>query len=299
MQLKERKYKHYTEDEKSIRMDEVFKIVFGNNYRSQYLKRFLEALLDIHITNIVVRNEVALDKNHIDSKLMKLDILAEIDNNIKINIEMQSSLGYNIVNRGEAYASSIFSSNLNVGEDYLEVPKTIVIWLLDHDLFQDGPYHEQSKLIRKSNNEVLAEDITYHFIQLPKFIKQTREIKTEKEQWLAYISHQLNDEELEELFEMNDDIKEIDEIVDKVVNSEELRMAIMDKMLAKYERNLEKAGAHAEGKAEGKAEGLVEGKIEGRQERDIEVARNLKNLSVPIETIMEATGLTREEIEKL
>ncbi|MBR2289721.1 MAG: hypothetical protein IJ867_03760, partial [Clostridia bacterium] len=121
----------------------------------------------------------------------------------------------------------------------------------------------------------------------------------EKEQWLAYISHQLNDEELEELFEMNDDIKEIDEIVDKVVNSEELRMAIMDKMLAKYERNLEKAGAHAEGKAEGKAEGLVEGKIEGGQEKAIEIAKNMKNKGKPIEEIIEFTGLTKEEIETL
>ena len=256
LKLLSRNYKEFTNDELSIRNDQVFKIVFGSNYRSQYLKKLLEAILNINITNIIVRNEVALDKNHIDSKLMKLDILAEIDNKYFINIEFQNKLKYNIINRSEAYASSIFSSNLNVGDDYINVSKTIVIWLLDFELFEDGPYHEQSKLLRNSNNEVLSDNITYHFIQLPKFIKQVEEIVTPEHQWLAYLSHQLNNEELEALFKMNEDIKDVDKIAEMVVNSEELRFAIMDKMLAKYEKNLEKAEAHAEGKAEGEKIGI-------------------------------------------
>ena len=55
---------------------------------------------------------------------------------------------------------------------------------------------------------------------------------------------------------MNDDIKNVDEIVDMVVNSEELRFAIMDKMIAKYEQNLEKAEVRAEGRAEGEKIGI-------------------------------------------
>ena len=40
-------------------------------------------------------------------------------------------------------------------------------------------------------------------------------------------------------------------------------------------------------------------KEEGRVEGKLDTARNLKNLRVPMETIMQATGLTIEEIEKL
>ncbi len=283
MILSEREYKYYTKEERSIRSDEVFKIVFGNNYNSEYLKSLLEALLDINITNIAVRNEVALDRSHIGSKLMKLDILAEIDGNSKVNIEMQTSLNYNVIKRGEAYASTIFSNNLSVGEDYIKAPKTIVIWILDFELFKDGPYHEQSKLIRQSNNTELSDDIIYHYIQLPKFIKQTREIKTKKEQWLAYISHQLNKEELEELFEMNDEIKNIDEIAEMVVNNEELRYAIMDKWMAKYERNLERAEAHEA----------------GEKEKAIEIAKKMRDAGKDMKEIIEFTDLTKEEIEKL
>lgn len=39
MKLAKRPYKPYTEDELSIRKDEIFRIVFGSNDRYQYLKK--------------------------------------------------------------------------------------------------------------------------------------------------------------------------------------------------------------------------------------------------------------------
>ncbi|HRI31786.1 MAG TPA: hypothetical protein PLQ21_09660, partial [Candidatus Kapabacteria bacterium] len=42
-----------------------------------------------------------------------------------------------------------------------------------------------------------------------------------------------------------------------------------------------------------------EGKIEGKVEGKIEIAQSLKELGVAIDTIIQATGLTREEIEEL
>ena len=57
--------------------------------------------------------------------------------------------------------------------------------------------------------------------------------------------------------------------------------------------------AKEEGKAEGKAEGLAEGKAEGWKEGMKAIARNLKSLCVDIDTIVQASGLSKEEIEKL
>ena len=50
---------------------------------------------------------------------------------------------------------------------------------------------------------------------------------------------------------------------------------------------------------EGKVEGRVEGRIEGREEGREEVAKKLLSLKIDIETIQEATGLGKEEIQKL
>ncbi|OWP81152.1 hypothetical protein BWK63_07155, partial [Flavobacterium covae] len=50
---------------------------------------------------------------------------------------------------------------------------------------------------------------------------------------------------------------------------------------------------------EGKMEGLIEGEIKGKIEGKIETAKSLKRLGVSVEIITQATGLTKEEINKL
>ncbi len=40
-------------------------------------------------------------------------------------------------------------------------------------------------------------------------------------------------------------------------------------------------------------------KNQGKKERNLEIAKNLLQENVPIEVILKATGLTKEEIEKL
>ena len=60
-----------------------------------------------------------------------------------------------------------------------------------------------------------------------------------------------------------------------------------------------RAKGRAEGRAEGKAEGRAEGKAEGRAEGMLEVAKNLLSMDIPILQIMQATGLTQEQIKGL
>ena len=55
----------------------------------------------------------------------------------------------------------------------------------------------------------------------------------------------------------------------------------------------------AEGRAEGIAEGIAEGKAEGKAEGMLEVAKNLLSMDIPILQIMQATGLTQEQIKGL
>ena len=69
------------------------------------------------------------------------------------------------------------------------------------------------------------------------------------------------------------------------------------KELEAVRKEMEKATKKAltEGRAEGRAEGKAEGKAEGRAE----VAKNLLSLHLPIQQIMQATGLTQEQIKGL
>lgn len=57
--------------------------------------------------------------------------------------------------------------------------------------------------------------------------------------------------------------------------------------------------AKLEGRIEGRAEGKAEGLIEGEEKGIFKVARSMKKMGIPLETIVLSTGLTLEEIEQL
>jgi len=249
----------------SVRRDEIFKIVFGSNDRSELLKAFLESILNEKITNIVINNEVVQDKIHKENKQMKLDILAEIDGKEKVNIEFQNRNEYNIVNRSYGYSSGIYFNSLREGKDYSKFKKTIIIWVLGYNLKNSSNYHETARTRFDSNNEEFGDNIVYHFLQLPKFIETVKEVNTPKEQWLAYLSCSLSKREKEELFKMNRSIEEVNKIVDIVLADndiqEELRYRVLDKQL----EDLKRERAFEEGEQAGEKRGKKLGEIENRK----------------------------------
>ncbi len=73
----------------------------------------------------------------------------------------------------------------------------------------------------------------------------------------------------------------------------ELRLkAIRDEMNIRY-------SGYIDGKADGMVEGEAKGKVAGKNERNIEIAQKMLKKSMKIEDIIELTGLSQEEIEKL
>lgn len=61
----------------------------------------------------------------------------------------------------------------------------------------------------------------------------------------------------------------------------------------------ERSEGRAEGREEGLAEGLAIGREEGREEENKRMAKKMKQLGMPIETIIEITGLSAESIADL
>ena len=86
----------------------------------------------------------------------------------------------------------------------------------------------------------------------------------------------------------------------------EKRAYIRDMEALRYQRSVIKTGwdeGHteglAEGRAEGRAEGLAQGKAEGEIQKAKEIAKTLKSMGVPMDTIVQSTQLSAEEIEQL
>ncbi len=287
MKLKKRKYKEYNGKEISLRNDDVFKIALGKNENVHLLKDFLQAILKREITNIVVKTEVTLDKTVKNSKECRLDLLAEIDNKEQINVEIQNSNKYNTVSRSLYYGSTLYRNSLKEGEDYNKAKRTVVIMILDYNEFKDGTYHEVARMKRDYNNEIITDKVEYHYIQLPKFIETVKEIKTDEEMWIAYISNQLDKEEKGELIRMKKSIEEINAIVDEVMNDKDVYDALTIRELNEYDRKAALSYAKEKGEAE------------GERKNKIETAKKMLEMNMPKEQIIEITGLTEEELKNI
>ena len=150
-------------------------------------------------------------------------------------------------------------------------------------MFKDGSYHEIARVKRDFNNENIFDKVEYHYIQLPKFLKQVKEIVTKEEQWLAYISNSLNKEELEELFKMNRSIEEINKIVDIVMSDDDVWNALNERIMAKNLEDLKKKKAFED----------------GEKNEKIETAKRMLKEQIDITIIVKATGLPEDEINKI
>ena len=72
-----------------------------------------------------------------------------------------------------------------------------------------------------------------------------------------------------------------------------------DKDRAAYDRHIDNIMVQNDVLGTSKLEGLIQEREEGRAEGKTEVARNLKQKGLPLDNIMRATGLTKEEINAL
>ena len=81
------------------------------------LKSLLEAILEIHIEKIEVRNP-EIPKEALEEKLSILDIKAEINDNIIIDIEMQVGNSTAIDRRLVVYSSKLIAGDIKVTGKY-------------------------------------------------------------------------------------------------------------------------------------------------------------------------------------
>ena len=277
--------------------DYIFGRIFGQKKNILLLK---DLLPDINIQKLEVNKQVSIERQKIKSKLGIMDILATLNDGIKVNIEMQVRDNKNTIDRSLFYQAGVYHDSLEKGNDYIEIPKTIGIWILEYDIFEEGPIHEIARLKRDYKNIILTDKYELHYIQLPKFKRKCKRISNKLEQWLSFFVN----ENLEEIRNMdNECIKKAEEELEYLNGDEEERRLAELREKAIRDEAAAMAGAFTRGKEEGKEEGIKEGKKEGIKEGinkgRLQIARKMIEKNIAIDEIMEITGMTREEIEKL
>jgi len=127
-----------------------------------------------------------------------------------VNIEIQVENEGNFLERVLYYWARIFSSTLPKGSNYKELPRTIIISIVDFTLFDDcTEFHSEFRLLEVTRKTHLLDKQVLHFFELPKLPDII-----DKEDllliWLALFDAD-TEEELEMIEEMG--VDEINEVV--------------------------------------------------------------------------------------
>ncbi len=270
----------------NLKNDIVFKAFFSKKGNEKYLKEFLESLLKIHIEEIEVRSEVSLLKLDEKEKGGRLDIEAKLNTGI-INIEMQVNNLKNIEKRTAYYASKIMAREVGIREKYENIKPVIMVNILDYELFGFKEYVSKTEIVLKEHKDYeVIKDLQWYFIELPKFRMSNPDMEDKLNQWLALIDNE-DRGMIKMAEEKNKTIKEAKREVEYLTGDEEIkRLAELREKWA-MDRRSEISDAREEG---------IE---EGKKEEKLAIAKNMLNKGKSEEDILDFTGISKEELEKL
>ena len=266
------------------------------------LRHFISAVLAIRpedIRTIRLKNTF-LRRRYRKQKQGILDILAEMNDHSKINIELQVKHYAYWDRRQLFYLSKLYTEDMRIGEDYALLKKCVSISILDFNLTNRNEYHHAYRLRDKHGYE-FSDMLEIHTLELKKKLKETAEMD-ELEEWIRFFQADC-EEDLDMIKTKNPGILE--------AIKEVKEMSLSRRMRIRYEAHLkqvrdekawktyERAEARKEGLAEGRAEGRTEGLAEGLAEGRSQIIRNMINQKVPDADIIRLSGCSEKELQEI
>jgi predicted transposase/invertase (TIGR01784 family) len=171
------------------RVDFAFKKLFGSEENKDILISFINAVVskDDQVIDVTLLNPYN-NKEHHSDRLSILDIKATDERGRQYNIEMQITDQVYYNQRALYYWSRLYTSQLQEGDAFGDLKKTISINVLNFDYFDEEPtYHNVFKVLHAESHKSYFEDLELHFIELPKFDDEVIHIKTTLDRWAKFL----------------------------------------------------------------------------------------------------------------
>ena len=297
--------------------DYVFKAVFGqdNDRSKEALKMLLNVILDIKndpITRIRILNPIIIGQSDA-SKGSIMDIMAETQNGLILDIEAQSGNFKEYSNRALRYANALLEKSLKRGDPYDTMEKSIVVTIADGKPYSaTGRLHCIFDIRERETGVPMTDRLEFHCVQLG-FVDETKPVSelSPLELVAAYLKYAADEDKVgytSELLEYGEGLIDMAENIFRDVTLDERAwIEKRSRELAEHTRATEMQQAREEAMEQGLEQGRIEGFAEGEkvgEERGeasgrAAVAKALKDKGVSIDIIAEASGLSVEEIEKL
>jgi predicted transposase/invertase (TIGR01784 family) len=265
-----------------------FNKIFGEEASKPLLLDFLNSILPSNdqIVQLNFKNTEQLGQSDLDRKAI-YDIYCENEKGEKFIVELQKAKQNYFKERTVYYSTFPIREQAEKGEWNYNLKSVYCIGILDFTFNDYETEPEKSEVLhtiklKNQNGKTFYDKLTFIYLEMPNFKKNESHLENRLDKWLFFIKH------LEDFQSIPSIIA--DEVFNKAFEKAELAKFGQSE-LENYENSL---------KTYRDLKGVIdtafgEGKLEGK----LETAKSFKKLGVPIETIIEATGLTKEEIEGL
>lgn len=247
--------------------------------------------MKIEIKHIQTREEVNLEQLSPEEKGGRLDLQAELNDGIIINIELQMENEYNMEERTTYYSSKVIARETKRGTEYQDIKQVIMINILNYEMLGFEEYISKTAIVLENHREYeVLKGIRWYFIELPKFRKIHPDMNEKLNQWIAFIDNY--DRGLVKMAEeKNQTLKQARLEMNYLTGDEEIRR--LAELREKWEMDY-KSAQRAE-----REFGLKEGEKKGSKKEKQEIARKMLMKKLPLDLIEEITQLTQEEIQQL
>ena len=288
-------------DELSFSDNYMFTTILEDQRNLNIAKGIVELALGQKVKDIRIAGVEKHVQARYGGKITRFDVLLEGEDSY-IDVEMQVRKLLNFPLRSRMYHSQRDAKYVKAG-DYQNMKKSIVIFICLEDYFgMRLPRYtfasmcvECSELILEDkrftiflNPDSDTEDSQLYFFLM--FLKK----KIAKDAFTKTIEKAVATVKKDESARL--DYMNLDEYLDMLVDEEKAK-SLKEGIEAGKAQGLQEG--KAQGLQEGKAQGLQEGKAQGLQQSKIEIAKKMLSKGMPLDLIVEMTGLSEEEIKKL
>ena len=263
-------------------------------------KHFISDVLGIPLDDIksVRMMNTFLWKRFRNQKQGILDIQLALNDDTKINIEMQMMQKAHWKKRTVFYLAKMFTADLRRGEAYKKAKKCIAITILDFNIDERRKYHNVYTL-RDQYGNVYTDIIELHTIELKK--RPNKEQPSPLDEW-----HSLFNAETEEELNMiksgtkNLGIIEAIKELKEISITDRIRLEREYRLKAKRDREAEDEFVFEQGKRQGIEQGKIAEREEGMKSLINVLRRNGYSEEQIVSELMTEYGISREEaMEKL
>ena len=272
----------------SLLTDFGFKRIFGTKPNKDLLINFLNSLFEGFQ---VIKDVKYLNSEHVGDVFAErkaiFDVYCENERGEKFIVEMQNAYQKYFKDRSLFYSTFPIREQAPKGADWnFKLERVYTVALLNFDLkeeaFDQDDINHDVVLLDKKTHKVFNDKLSFKYVEIAKFDKTEDELVTLYDKWLYVLKN------LSRLDERPAALKE--KVFTKLFEEAEIAKFTPTE-LKEYEDSL---------KAYRDVKNSIDTALEkGREEKAIQIAKKMLAAGMDIDTIINMTDLSKDEIEKL